>query len=211
MSFPCLTVCAHRLYRNSVAGFPNTLFGPTTLKSFSEAIITRKEQLLFGKILTKLRHSIYMLQGARHARRWRDFSLQNTSVPRFGITLFVHTHPSTTRDEIVDHLMMTGRYGDRESCTVVVARNLRDMETNRQIECSNGRYRALNHVKFVIREEEPWFSWFFVVSVGLAISMFVTAFILGPVQYSIHTGIAIVLFIVIFVKIVDEMLHTTPF
>ncbi len=66
-------------------------------------------------------------------------------------------------------------------------------------------------MKFVIREEEPWFSWFFVVSVGLAISMFVTSFILGPVQYGIHTGIAIVLFIVIFVKVVDEILHTTPF
>lgn len=174
-------------------------------------MLTEKRQALIDKALMKLRHSIYTLQGARHARRWRNFALQNTSLPRFGITLFIHTHPATTRDEIVDHLMTTGRYGDRESCRVVVARNLGDMEANHQIECKDGRYRALNHVKFVIREEEPWFSWFFVVAIGLAISMCVISFIFGPIQYGIHTGIAIVLFIVIFVKIVDEVLHTTPF
>jgi len=184
---------------------------PTTLKLRNKLMIGGKAQVLLNEAVSKLRHSIYTLQGARHARRWRDFSLQNTSLPRFGITLFIHTHPSTTREEIIDHLMTTGRYADKETCRVVVARNLHDMETNHQIESHEGRYRALNHVKFVIREEEPWGSWFFQTSVGLAIAMFVISLMLVPVGYGIHTGIAVVLFIIIFVKIVDDWVHTTPF
>lgn len=165
---------------------------------------------MFAEILSKVQHFIYTLQSARHARRWRDFALQNTSLPRFGITLFIHTHPNTTRDEIIEHLMTSRRYADREACRVVVARNLHDMETHNQIEIHDGKYRALNHVKFVIREEEPWFSWFFQASIGLAISMFVISLILAPVEYGIHTGIAVSLFVIIFVKIADDWIHTTP-
>ncbi len=158
--------------------------------------------------MSRLKHWLYALQGTRHAQRWRAFSLQNTSVPRFAITLFIRGHPGTTQEEIVDHLMSTRDYGTRESCVVVVSRNLRDMEANGHIEAHEGTYRSLDHTRFVIRQEEPWFSWFFLVSSGLAVAFFFYLFNLA--QYNAHTTLVILLFFVIFVRIIEEFTHTTP-
>ena len=86
------------------------------------------------------------------------------------MTLFIRSHPGATRDEIVEHLMISRDYKERESCVAVVARNLREMESEHQVSIDAEGYHILNRVKFVIREEEVWCSWFFMASVGLALA-----------------------------------------
>ncbi len=184
-------------------------FPLTTLKLRSWGRSYEGNGLLNIQLRGRLKHWLYALQGTTHARRWRDFSLQNTSVPRFAITLFIHSHPGATQDQIVDHLMSARDYGTRESCVVVVSRNLRDMEVNRQIQAREGGYHSLDHTRFVIRQEEPWFSWFFLVSAGLAVTFFF--YLVNMVEYNAHTSLVILLFLVIFVRLIEEFTHTTPY
>ncbi len=158
--------------------------------------------------LSRVKHWFYQLQGARHARRWRDFSSQNTSAPRFAITLFVRNHPGAAQDDIIDHLMTVREYAERENCAVVVQRNLRDMEADGQLESREQRYYSSHQVKFVIRQETPWFSWFFLVSVGLAMAAFAVTLTMVPA--TIHTAFVILLLLVMFFRIIDDVLHNTP-
>jgi len=156
-----------------------------------------------------LTHWIYELQAARHARRWRDFMFHNTSGPRLAITLFIRSHPSTTRDEIVDHLMTSREYKERESCVAVVARNLREMEKDHQIRMNSKGYHIVGRVKFVIREEEVWFSWFFMASAGLALAFFFYS--LETIPFNVHTGYTVILFLIIFLKLLEDFWSTTPY
>jgi len=104
--------------------------------------------------------------------------------------------------------MNSRNYGERENCVTVVARNLRDMEKDHQVAINARGYHILNKVKFVIREEEVWSSWFFVASVGLAVTFF--AFSLGTAPFSTHTAFALMFLIIIFLKILEDFWQTTP-
>lgn len=161
------------------------------------------------QIRTRLEHWLYELQATRHARRWRDFTFHNTSGPRLAITLFIRSHPSATRDQIVEHLMTSRDYGERESCVAVVARNLREMEKGNQVRVDADGYHILSKVKFVIREEEVWSSWFFMASVGLAIAFF--AYALERTPFTITTAFTMILFAIIFLKILEDFHSTTPY
>jgi hypothetical protein len=160
------------------------------------------------QIRSYLEHWLYQLQASRHAERWRNFTFHNTSGPRLAITLFIRSHPTATRDEIVEHLMNSRDYGERESCVAVVARNLREMEKSHQISADADGYHILSKVKFVIREEEVWASWFFMVSVGLAVAFFAYAFPRTP--FNINTAFIVILFAIIFLKILEDFYSTTP-
>jgi len=124
------------------------------------------------------------------------------------MTLFIRSHPGATRDEIVEHLMASRDYKERESCVAVVARNLREMESAHQVSIGAEGYHILNRVKFVIREEEVWFSWFFMASVGLALAFF--SYSLATTPFNAHTAFALVLFLIIFLKILEDFWVTTP-
>lgn len=161
------------------------------------------------QIRNHLLHWLYQLQASRHARRWRDFTFHNTSGPRLAITLFIRSHPGATRDEIVEHLMTSRDYKERESCVAVVARNLREMEKSHQISVDSEGSHILSKVKFVIREEEVWFSWLFMVSVGLAVAFF--SYSLGTTPFNAHTAFALILFLIIFLRILEDFWCTTPY
>ncbi len=158
--------------------------------------------------LRQLKHWFYSLQRPKHVQRWREFAAQNTSAPRFAITLFVRNHPGAARDEIVEHLVSVREYSARENCADVVSRNLRQMEQDGQIISRDGGYYPIRQIRFIIRQEDLWFSWFFLTAVGLAIAAFIMS--LGMTQYSIHTVLVLVLFAIIFIRIIEDWIHSTP-
>ena len=134
--------------------------------------------------------------------------LHSTGGPRLAITLFIRSRPGATRDEIVDHLMNSRDYGEREHCVTVVTRNLREMEKDHQVSVNTNGYHILSKVKFVIREEEVWSSWFFVASVGLAITFFAYAF--ESASFNISTAFTLLFILIIILKILEDFWQTTP-
>ena len=156
----------------------------------------------------RFRRWFYERQAQAHVRRWSHFSAQATSVPHFLILLFVQNQHGASQADIVDRLMQTGRYAMCENCLPAVSRNLREMEKNGEIELRNGGYYPRERVRFIIKQEDPWYSWFFLISAGLAVAFLILSFWFPTID--VHQ-VAVALLFVIFIRVIDDLLHTSPY
>lgn len=62
-------------------------------------------------------------------------------------------------------------------------------------------------MRFVIREEEPWFSWFYLAATGISIAFL--AYTLWGGIFNMVTVIAGILILLIFVRFFDDFIHTS--
>lgn len=153
-----------------------------------------------------LRNWLYNHMSDLHKGRWESFSRQASSIPRLRITMFIRNHQGADQAAIVDSMVENGQYASRDSCASVVVRNLREMEKTGEIELRGNGYYA-HKTRFVIKEEEPWFSWFFIASTGLGIAFL--AYSIWTTPLTIHTAYAVVFLSLIFLKLLDDAIHTS--